>query len=250
MRNYCIQGHSQSTTRQSAQNPYSPTHGDNISWIKRTERDESAPLSHQLQVHLRASSNQHPQSSLPNSSLKGPSATTKASKSGVRWQASTVPCNTVSTPTPPAIHHLHLHTAQTDQIITSAYKDSNFFSYSRCRSVLHSTKGFKPFEKPRSFSHPANYKQLQALIFSSSYLHCTKLSRAVADVSIYWLLQITPFIHCCIPAMMDCSREDKCVFTSINLFAHCYFCCSGNHFQGHVNHMRRCTCSFVFVHWA
>ena len=44
---------------------------------------------------------------------------------------------------------------------------------------------------------------------------------------------------------MVCSREDKWVIASVNSFAHCYFCCSGNHFQGHVDHKRRHSASYI-----
>lgn len=155
-----------------------------------------------------------------------------------------VPCNTTSVSTPPAI--CNLHTAQMDQILTSAYKASSFFSYSNCQPVLHFMKSFKPFEKPRLFSHPAKYK-LQALIFSSGHLRYTKLSSEIVNGSIYCLLQTIPFIFCSISALMVWGREDKWGFSRVNSFAH-HCSCSGNHFQGHVAHLRRHSCSFPLIH--
>lgn len=80
-------------------------------------------------------------------------------------------------------------------------------------------KSFKPFEKARSFSHPAKYK-LQALIYSSSHIRYTKLSSEIENGSIYCLLQTIPFILCSSPAVMVWSREDKWGFTSIKSFSH------------------------------
>lgn len=161
-------------------------------------RHQSAPLSHELQGPSQASPNQHPQSCLHDLlSLKGPSATSK----GSIWSKMTgrAPCNTVSVSTPPAT--LNLHTARMDQTVTSANKESSFFSYPSRHSMLHFMKSFKSFEKARSFSHPAKYK-LQALIFSSSHLCYTKLSSEIANSSIYCLLQTISFIPRSISALM------------------------------------------------
>lgn len=155
-----------------------------------------------------------------------------------------VPCNTARVSAPPAIRNLH--TAQMHQTVTSAYKESSFFSNSSCQSVLHFMKSFKPFEKARSFSHSAKYK-LQALIFNSSHLHYTKVNSEIENGSIYCLLQTIPFILCSIPALMVWSKEDKWGFTSINSFSHHCSCCSGNLFQGHLG---RHSCSFARIHWA
>lgn len=245
MRNHCTQGHSQYNKAVSTKTPVTHSWGQQQpDW--RTERHESAPLSHQFQGPSQASPNQHPQSCLQDLlSLKGPSATSK----GSIWSKMTgrIPCNTTSVSIPPAMHNLH--TAQMDQTVTFAYKASSFFSYASCQPALHFIKSFKPFERPRSFSHPAKYK-LQALIFSSGHLGYTKLSSEIANGSIYRLLQTIPLKLCSIPALMVWSIEDKWEFTSINSFSHHCSSCSGNHYKGHVAHLRRYSCSFPFIHWA
>lgn len=135
--------------------PQSLTHGDNSSGIKelntihllhflisfKDPHSISKPAPTKLPLHDLLS-------------LKGPSATSK----GSIWSKMTgrVPCNTASVSIPPAIHNLH--TARMDQTATFAYKESSFFLYSSCHSMLHFMKSFKPFEKGRSFSHPAKYK--------------------------------------------------------------------------------------------
>lgn len=144
MRNQCTR----STTRQSAQSPYSSTHGDNTSQIKKLSM---VSLLHFLisfkytYRHLQISTHK---AACMTGALKDPQQLQKPSKSGARWQASTVPCHTVSMPTPPATCHLHM--AQTDQIITSVHKDSSCFSYSSCWSMLHS-KGLQTFRKTKIF---------------------------------------------------------------------------------------------------
>lgn len=238
-----LRGHSQSTVRQWAQSHSHPLMGTTAAGLKNCTPSVCSTFSSASRT-LTAISKSAP-TKLPLRgllSLKGPSATSK----GSIWSKMTgrVPCNTVSVSTPPAIHNLH--TAQMDQTVTSAYKESSFFSYSSCHSVLHFMKSFKPFEKARSFSHPAKCK-LQAFIFSSSHLRYTKLSSEIVDGSIYCLLQTIPFTPCSIPAVMVWSREDKWGFTSISSFSHRCSCCSGNHFQGH---LRRHSCSFALIHWA
>lgn len=246
MRNHCTQGHSRSTTRQSAQSPQSPTHGDNSSRIKELS---AMNLLHFLisfkgpHRHLQIST--HKAASMTCWASKGPQQLQKA-QSGARWQE-----ESPSTPwvCPPLQQSATFTGPQMDQTVTSAYKESSFFSYSSCQSVLHFMKSFKTFGKPRTFSHPAEYK-LQALIFRSSHLRYTKLSSEIANGSIYCLLQTIPFILCSIPALMVWSREDKWGFTSVNSFSHHCSCCSGNHFQGHVALLRRHFCSFALIHWA
>lgn len=87
MRNHCTQGHSRSTTRQSAQSPQSPTHGDNGSGIKELS---AMNLLHFLisfkgpHRHLQIST--HKAASMTCWASKGPQQLQKA-QSGARWQA-------------------------------------------------------------------------------------------------------------------------------------------------------------------
>lgn len=155
MRKHCTGGHSQSAVRQWAQSHSHSLMGTTAAGLKNWTRSICSTFSSASRT-LTGISKPAP-TKLPLHdllSLKGPSATSK----GSIWSKMTgrVPCNTASVSIPPAIHNLH--TARMDQTATFAYKESSFFLYSSCHSVLHFMKSFKPFEKGRSFSHPAKYK--------------------------------------------------------------------------------------------
>lgn len=146
---------------QEAVSTKSPTHGDNSSQIKELRAIHCSTFSSASRT-LTASPKQHPQSCLHHLvSLKGPSATSK----GSIWSRMTgrVPWNTESASVPPAIHNLH--TAQMDQILTFAYKESSFFSYSSCQSVLHFIESFNLLRKQEvSHIQPSTNSKVSFLV--------------------------------------------------------------------------------------
>lgn len=242
MRSHCTQGYSQSTTRQWAQSPQSPTHGDNSS---RNKELSARNLLHFLisfkdpHRHLQIST--HKAACMTCWASKGPQQLQKA-PSGARWEAESPATPRVCPPLQQSAIFTRPRWIKYSLLLTKPAVSFHI----QTASLLHFMKSFKPFEKPRLFSHPAKYK-LQALIFSSGHLRYTKLSSEIVNGSIYCLLQTIPFILCSISALMVWGREDKWGFSRVNSFAH-HCSCSGNHFQGHVAHLRRHSCSFPFIH--